>query len=473
MQIKLLVLGSIAITGIFIMNLFLFSDQQILNIQKVNAQYSQDNNNSNNNSINNNDKKINFTKSFNLTNNTRDSVYPRVSAFGNNVYVVWQESVPPNGSSKLKVNSNNISSSNSSLKNEPNYDIFIRKSNDGGDTFGKEINLSNNSGFSEHPHLAVYGNNVYTIWIDNNITTSKNKEVFFRKSNDGGKTFSNIINLDKYNMFNNNNKSDDSFGNSINAEISAFENNVYVVWNKEPQSQVNYSDNKNKILFRTSDDGGSTFKNTKTLSNNVSSLTYPKITASPSTNNISKNVYVIWNVGLPNKDLYRNSDGIFFIKSEDNGDNFSNLIKINGPIKSIGKPQIISYKNNIHVVWSGIPDFRINNNLFYTKSNNNGHSFTNPISIDNDKSLAVEVSANKDNLYISWEKIVSESNDDIFIRLSNNEGQNFTKDIINLSNNHGISECPSIALLENKAFFVWEDSSPGNHDIFFMKTLIT
>jgi len=222
--------------------------------------------------------------------------------------------VPPGLSSKLKDNSNNISSNiNSSLKNEPNYDIFIRKSNDGGKTFGKEINLSNNSGFSEHPHLAVYGNNVYAIWIDNDISANNNKEIFFRKSNDGGKTFSNKINLDNYNLFNKNNKSDDSFGNSINAEISAFEDNVYVIWNKEPQSQINYNDNNNKILFRTSADGGSTFKSIKTLSNNVSSLTYPKITTSPLTNNISsRNVYAIWNVGHPDKDLYRNSDGIFF-----------------------------------------------------------------------------------------------------------------------------------------------------------------
>src|SRR6185312_13000069 len=146
------------------MAIFLFGGHRTLKTQKVNAQYNQDNinNNNNNNSINNNYKKINFTNAFNLTNNTKDSVYLRVSAFGNNVYVIWQESVLPGLSSKLKDNSNNISSSsNSSLKNEPNYDIFIRKSNDGGKTFGKEINLSNNSGFSEHPHLAVYGNNVY------------------------------------------------------------------------------------------------------------------------------------------------------------------------------------------------------------------------------------------------------------------------------------------------------------------------
>jgi hypothetical protein len=80
----------------------------------------------------------------------------------NGIYVVWQESVSTNSSSVIKDSRSNISSGSSSM-DEPNYDIFFRKSNDGGATFDKEINLSNNRGFSEHPHLAVYGNNVYTI----------------------------------------------------------------------------------------------------------------------------------------------------------------------------------------------------------------------------------------------------------------------------------------------------------------------
>ena len=479
MNIILFLLIFIAITNIFITCLFLFNDHLILIIQKAYAQYHLSSSNNNTTSIN--DKTINFTKSFNLTNNTQDSVYPRVAAFGNNVYVIWQESVSPNSSSTststssaaIKDETNNISSSNSFI-NQPNYDIFIKKSSDGGVTFNKEINLSNNSGFSEHPHLSVYGNNVYTIWLDNDTSTNYNKEIFFRKSNDGGKTFSNIIHLDDNNNSSNiKNKSENNIGNSINEEISAFKNNVYVIWVKENQSQyLNHNgNNNNKILFRASVDGGSTFKNIKTLSNNASSLTYPKITTLSTTNNNDDgNVYIIWNIGLPDKSLYRNGDGIFFTKSNDYGNNFNDAIRINGPIKSIGKAQLISYKNNIHIVWSGIPDFRIGNNIFYTKSDNNGNSFTNPVSLDSNKSLAVEVTANKDNLYILWEKIVSGSNDDIFIKTSNNEGQYFTKDAINLSNNHGISECPSIALLDNnKAFIAWEDSTPGNHDIFFKR----
>ncbi|HJY09349.1 MAG TPA: hypothetical protein VJ250_00245 [Nitrososphaeraceae archaeon] len=83
-----------------------------------------------------------FENATNLTNNPMDSVYGQVAAWDNNVYMLWQDSVPPGYT---------------------NYDIFIKTSNDNGTTFGTSVNLSNNPGFSEHPQIATYGNNVYAI----------------------------------------------------------------------------------------------------------------------------------------------------------------------------------------------------------------------------------------------------------------------------------------------------------------------
>jgi hypothetical protein len=399
---------------------------------------------------------------FSLTTNTTDSVYPRVAAFGNNVYVVWQQLVSPIA---YGINGN----SSNSVANEPNYDIFIKKSSDDGITFDKGVNLSNSSGFSEHPHLAVYGNNVYVAWIDNNTFTNYKKEILFRKSNDGGKTFSDIIHLHR---FDNTNHNDVAFGNSSNPEISAFGNNVYVVWNEEPSNYGNDRNDTNpfvyRILFRASIDGGSTFKNIKTLSANATYFSYPKI-ASSSTNNGS-NVYVVWNIGFPIDDAYKNVEGIFFKKSNDNGDIFSNLAKISGPIKSIGRPQIFSYQSSVYVIWGGIPDFRIGGNVFYAKSAGSGHSFTNPVSLNNNRSSNVEVAANKDKVYVLWEEIDSQTNDDIFIKTSNDGGQTFTKHAINLSNNPSLSECPSIALSDNNGvYLVWEDATQYSHEIFFMR----
>ena len=101
-----------------------------------------------------------FSTITNITNNNHDSVYAQIAAIDNNVYVVWQESITDNSK-------------------ETNYEIFLKKSQDHGNTFSKAINLSNNSGFSEHPQIAVSKNGIFIIWADN--TNSNNTEIMFTK----------------------------------------------------------------------------------------------------------------------------------------------------------------------------------------------------------------------------------------------------------------------------------------------------
>lgn len=120
------------------------------------------------------DSNLKFTGPINLSNNTKDSVYAQVSSQGASVYVVWQESDPDSQKQK---------GSNLYNNNVRNYDILIRKSVDGGLTFGKEINLSNNQGLSEHPQIVVSGDLVHVAWIDNSLTT--NRDILYRKSTDG------------------------------------------------------------------------------------------------------------------------------------------------------------------------------------------------------------------------------------------------------------------------------------------------
>jgi len=339
-------------------SIFIISVPVSLHFSNVQISYGQQhsyNNQQNNNSA------LNFTKYITLTNNSADSVYSKVAAFGNDVYVVWQQLV-----SHIASMENASNNDGGFVANGSNYDIFIKKSSDGGVTFDKSINLSNNSGFSEHPHLAVYGNNVYVTWIDYGTYTNYKKGILFRKSNDGGQTFSNIIHLDRFDSHNNMYDINNSkLGNSNNPEISAFGNKVYVVWNQEPPNYNNNGNNTNrlvyKILFRASDNGGSTFKNIKILSNNVSSLTYPKINTSPTNN--GDNVYIVWNTGFSIGDQTRNTNSIFFTKSNNNGDSFSNSTKINGPIKSIGKPQIIHIK--ITYTYYGLESLILQLDLIY------------------------------------------------------------------------------------------------------------
>jgi hypothetical protein len=110
-----------------------------------------------------------FGSTVNLSNNNGDSggISQGIAASGNNVYVVWQDNTP--GS----------------------YDILYRRSTDGGSSFSSTVNLSNNVGDSDLPAIAASGNNVYVVWFDN---TPGNFEIFLRKSVNAGDTFGSTVN---------------------------------------------------------------------------------------------------------------------------------------------------------------------------------------------------------------------------------------------------------------------------------------
>ena len=349
-----------------------------------------------------------------------DSVYGQVAAWNSNVYLLWQDSIP---------------------SDYTNYDIFIKNSNDNGTTFGSSVNLSNNSGFSEHPQIAAYDNNVYAIWADD---TSGNREVLFTRSVDNGTSFDKIKNLS-------NNTSD-----SFNQEIAVFGDTVYVVWLDQSDE-----DDETNILLKASGDGGETFGRTVNISSNANQETFPKVAA------FEGSVYIAWNTADNLLDE-RDNEGLFFVRSLDGGNTFDNIIKLNHE-NDFGELQIAAFDETVYVASGGLPSVDVNGVLF-TKSNDGGRSFSEPVTIDENgrfvNSLNVEVSAYDEQFsYVAAQVSVS-GNEEIL--LQEMTGNNSTK-VLNLSNNPKISECPSIAIEGDNIYVVWEDMTPGNHEILYAK----
>ena len=390
--------------------------------------------------IQNNDSRIvNYPHSniTNLTNNNEDSIYGQIEAFDNNVYVVWQESV-------------------SKSLPEHNYDIFFAKSEDNGKTFGTPINLSNNTEFSERPQIAVSKNGIFIVWAE--TTNPNNKEIMFTKSLDNGKTFSNPINLSS--------NSKDSY----NQEISAFNENVYVVWQDTDKKN---NDTNGIIMFKSSTNTGNTFNNSIEVINNTYSA-FPKI------NSYGNYVYIVWN------NENKKNGGLFFVKSFDKGNNFDNITKLSND-SNFGESQIAVKENEILVIWGG---FLLKNieNIYYVKSSDNGKTFTDANTISEkiirsnntnydtelngiiENPMNVEVTS-KNFSYIAWQNSFSEQNEDILL-LVDNHNDNSYSNIFNLSNNSSISECPSIAISDNNIYVIWEDYISGNHEIFLVNISI-
>jgi hypothetical protein len=93
---------------------------------------------------------------------------------GNNVYVVWW------------------------TNRSGNWEVMFRASNDGGQTFGDKINLSNSPDTeSQTAEILAVGNNmVFVSWweLNENVHPHTNESVM-RVSNDGGQTFGPVMNL--------------------------------------------------------------------------------------------------------------------------------------------------------------------------------------------------------------------------------------------------------------------------------------
>jgi hypothetical protein len=202
---------------------------------------------------------------------------------------------------------------------------------------------------------------------------------------------------------------------------------------------------------------------------------YPKIAAN------GNNVYVVWDMyDETNNNYYpiaNNNGGILFTKSTDNGNHFGQIVRLNHDAK-YGESQIDVKGNNVYVVWSSsgphASSNMIDNNngssIFVTKSTDNGNTFMSSISINlqfKDPSN-VQIVEDKNQLYIAAQGTVINNNHlkntDIFL-LNGPATGNINQKTINMSNNSGTSECPSLTVSGNKLYMTCEDNTPGNHEI--------
>ena len=328
----------------------------------------------------------------NLSNNAGASFGPVIAVSGNNIHVAWEDDTPGNN------------------------EIFYRRSIDGGATFGPIINLSENAERSSGPAIAVSGNNIYVVWHD---LTPGNFDVFYKRSTNGGATFTEPIkNLSS------------NTGNSFNSAIAASGNNVHVVW----QDDTNPS-GIGDIFYRRSTDSGAIFPNIiKNLSSNFSVSEAPAIAA------LGNNVHVVWDDFTPG-----NLD-ILYRRSLDGGNTFPNVIKnLSGNVGDSQRPSVAVSGSIVHIAWDddtpGITD------IFYKRSTDGGATFVEPtknLSSNAGDSARAIIALSGNNVYVVWDDFTS-GNFDILYRTSSDNGSTFPSMLTNLSANAGSSFSPAIA----------------------------
>jgi hypothetical protein len=212
------------------------------------------------------------------------------------------------------------------------------------------------------------------------------------------------------------------------------------------------------------------------------------------------NVYIAWNVAYSTQGEEMITD-LLYVKSSDQGNTFGPPIKLNNNGEKVGEAQLAAHNNTVYVVWGSSPYDEVTSNLFFVKSTDNGDTFSNATEVRNDNFVTpsnVEITVvGNDNddeeengeqgllpsspmsqqqegqqqpyLYVTGQVALSNQNEEIFLTSSSDNGDTFSELTSNLSNNSEFSECPSIATAGNNIYVIWQDRTPGNNEVFFTK----
>jgi hypothetical protein len=216
---------------------------------------------------------------------------------------------------------------------------------------------------------------VYVVWEDIN---SKNGDsnILFRSSNDSGENFAQGELL----------RGGKSF--SVFPQIATTEKgNVYVVW-----EDINSKNGDSNILFRSSNDSGENFADSKHLRTGKVLSYSPQIAATE-----NGNVYLVW----IDKNSTIGDSKIVFRSSINNGENFDGRIYLNqypGEVSKSFSPQIAATeKGKVYVVWT-------EDHVKFKEISYDDDLFGETISLSNKtSSSSPQIATTEDgNVYVTW-----------------------------------------------------------------------
>jgi hypothetical protein len=322
-----------------------------------------------------------------------------------------------------------------------NYDVYYKKSTDGGASWGGFRKISYNSGQSRYPAIAYdsYRNNVHVVWSDD--TGGGNANIYYKKSTNGGSSWGGFKQI-TYN-------SSPSDYPDIAVDSSG---NIHVVWQ-------DYSPGNYDIYYKKSTNGGASWGGFRKITVNNGSSVCPAI-ATDSSNRI----HVVWS------DNKSGNAEIHYKRSTNGGASWGDWEKIctNGGA-SVYPDIAVDSNDHIHVVWA---DYTPGNaNIFYKKSTDGGLNWTGFKKISDNSGESVDPAIaidSSDTIHVVWSDDTP-GNYEIHYKCSTDGGASWTG-FKKIHPNSGRSDCPVMAIDSlDKIHVVWSDNTPAffNYEIMY------
>jgi hypothetical protein len=317
------------------------------------------------------------------------------------------------------------------------YEIFYKKSLDGGVNWSGTKRLTWTNSQSFNPAIAVDStNNIYVVWEQYDSGSS---EIYYKKSTNGGNSWTGIKRLTWTAGY--------SFAPKVAIDSAE---NIYVVWSDTTPGDE-------EIYFKKSTNGGNSWSS-KRLSWNAGEAEKPKIVIDS-----NDDIQVLWSEDTPG------NCELFYKKSIDGGNSWTATKRLTWTsADSYNFDVVVDSSDVLHVAWQDkVKEVEV---IFYKKSTDSGLSWTGTKRLTwgtNNSSRPAIASDSANNIHVIWrKKILSQWYS--FYRRANSSGiWGSTK---RLTWSSKFIMYPEIAVdSSDKIHALWEDDYPGNYEIFYKK----
>jgi len=311
-----------------------------------------------------------------------------------------------------------------------NFEIYYKRSPDGGLSWGADVRLTNNMRTSTHPSVAASGSVVHVVWVDNRDT---NDQIYYKRSTDGGLTWGSDTRLTITSAF------------SSLPSVSVSGSDVHAVW----------QDSRNggyEIYYKRSTNGGLNWQADLRLTINSAYSLNPSVSVSGSV------VNVVW---------YDDRDGnyeIYYKRSPDGGFSWGADIRFTSNSAESSVPCVSASGSAVYVVWT---DQRDGNYEIYNKrSTNGGLSWEADVRLTNNAVISSlpSVSFSGSVVHVVWMD-ERDGNQEIYYKTSPDGGLSWGSDI-RLTNNPASSYNPSVNASGSVVNVVWQDDRDGRPQIY-------